>query len=670
MDGADPTALGSALPTSWTPFVGRGKELARGRALLRSAGVRLLTLTGAGGVGKTRLALRLAAESADAFPGGVQFVPLAAIHDPRQLLPEIARAAGVPEHGEPPLADRLAAALGGERRLLVLDNFERLIDAAPALRRLLEATPNVTALVTSRAILGVGGEQAFPVEPLPTPDAAAVERGDVAAIERSEAVDLFVQRAAAANPLFALTAANAATVAAICRRLDGLPLAIELAAARIRHAPLAGVLAMLAQPLDLLTGGGRDQPARLQTMRRAIAWSYDLLDADEQALFRRLAVFDGGFDLAAAAAVWGGGELGAPALLDAVARLVDRSLVAPHSRDGEGGAIRFAMLETIREFGLERLAEMGELDAIRRRHAAWALRLAETAGAELNGWSERQQLDALAAEAANLRAAILWAMDSEPDWALRIGGAIWVFWLRCGHVAEGRRLLAAALAAGADAPAASRARAMLAAGSLAGTAGAFDEATAIITHSLPLFRESGDRVGEAHAVGAIGVYAIYAGDFVRAEPLLAQSIALYEAAAPATPYDRSFAAGGLAQLALVRSVVGEWTAARALAEAAVERLRREGAGGFSMFSLSALAYICFAAGDLDGAAEAWREGLAVAWDASERWIFAESMFGLAASAALRGHPTTALRLLGAADALCAAAGVTPTAGARTMAGRA
>ncbi|HEU5431672.1 MAG TPA: hypothetical protein VFU81_08420, partial [Thermomicrobiales bacterium] len=527
-------------------------------------------------------------------------MPLATIHDPRQLLPEIARAAGVPEGGETPLVDRLAAALAGQRRLLLLDNFEQLIAAAPTLTRLLEATPNVVAMITSRAILGAGGEQAFPVEPLSTPDVATIERQDVAAIARSEAVQLFVQRAIAAQPHFALTAANAATVATICRRLDGLPLAIELAAARIRHAPLAGLLAMLAQPLDLLTGGARDQPERLQTMRRAIAWSYDLLAADEQALFRRLAIFADGFDLAAAAAVWDSGELGVAALFDAVARLADQSLVVPQSPGG--GAIRFSMLETIREFGLERLAEAGERDVIRRRHAAWALQLAETASAELHGWHERRWLDALGAEAANLRAAILWATEREPDWALRIGGAIWTFWLRRGHGAEGRRLLDAALAAGADAPLASQGRALLAAGSMLGVAGVYDEAVALLARGLPRLRESGDRVGEAHAVAASGVFALHAGDIARAEPLLAQGLALYEAAEPATPYDRSFAAGTLAQQALLRAQAGDVAAARRLAEAASERLRREGAWGFLMFSLSALAGICVAQGDLDDAA--------------------------------------------------------------------
>ena len=371
-------------PRPATPLIGREDESAAVMALLCQDHVRLLTLTGPGGVGKTRLALRVATDLADSgsFPDGVAFVALAPVTDPALVLPTIAQAIGVREAGNRSLEEHLAAVLGRSRLLLILDNFEQVVRAAQPVAALLAACTGMKALVTSRIPLHVGGEQEFAVPPLGLPDAVS---SSLPSLAENPAVALFVQRARAVRLEFVLDEGNATVVADVCRRLDGVPLAIELAAARSKILSPSALLGRLTSALGILTGGPLDQPARLQTMRSAIAWSHDLLADEEQVLFRRLTVFAGRFTLDAAEAVAEAGGSGeqerasfAPSVLDGITALVDSNLL--RHAEGADGEPRFWMLATIREFGLEQLAASGEDEEVRRRHAAWYLALGEAAG--------------------------------------------------------------------------------------------------------------------------------------------------------------------------------------------------------------------------------------------------------------------------------------------------
>jgi predicted ATPase len=392
--------LVAPLPAPLSSFVGREREVAAVTALLSEPGVRLVTLTGPGGVGKTRLALRVARDVEADFADGVVFVPLAAVRDPDLVIATVARALRIPDAGVRPLVERLAAAIRARHFLLVLDNFEHVVEAASQVADLLAACPELKALATSRSVLRVSGEHADAIWPLALPDASG--QTSLEAVAGAEAVRLFVARARAAQPDFVLTDANAPTVAAICRSLDGLPLAIELVAAKLRLLPPESLLARLARTLPVLTGGGRDLPDRQRTMRDAIAWSYELLTGDEQVLFRRLAVFVGGFTLDAAADV--AESVGGDALAG-VEALAEQSLL--HRLAGGPGDPRFGLLETVREFGLEQLEASGEADAVRGRHAAHFAALAEVARSSMI-LNQTAGLERLRAEDGNLLAALGW----------------------------------------------------------------------------------------------------------------------------------------------------------------------------------------------------------------------------------------------------------------------
>jgi predicted ATPase len=606
------------LPAQATPLVGRERELALVRDRLAGDEAAILTLTGSGGTGKTRLALQAAADSLGRFPSGVFFVALAPLSGHELVLPTIAQVLGlrVPRGGAllPALADYLA-----ERRLLlVLDNFEHVVAAAPTVAKLIGAAPGLKVLATSREPLHVSGERVYPVPPLELPDPAAGPDG----LAANEAVALFVERAQAIRPDFELTETNAPAVAAICRRLDGLPLAIELAAARVVLFPPAALLARLDERLDLLTGGARDRPARHQTLRATLDWSHELLAEPRRRLFARLAVFAGGWTLEAAETVCNG-DLD---VLDGLASLIDKSVVRLEGSDAEP---RFAMLETIREYALGKLRESGDEAELRDRHFAWSLSFAERAAPELRGPEQQAWLDRLHGELDNFRAAFEWSRsEGRAEDALRLASALLEFWIVRADWNEGREWIEQALAGAAEIDPAVRMNALLAVGELADVLSHYERATQYFEEALGIARDLGELRGIAEALMGIAHEAERVGRAREARPLIEESAAIFRELGDEPSLARSL--GGIAWLEEdYRRGRELWT------ETATLRRRlgnRENVG----WAVLQVGFCAQCEGDYAAAAEAYEEVLSIAQELGYKRMIARALTQLGATALLRG----------------------------------
>jgi predicted ATPase/class 3 adenylate cyclase len=680
-----PRTLGAhpmGLPTQLSGFVGRQRELAEVRVLAQRDEVRLLTLTGPGGTGKTRLAIQVAAELVEAFPDGVVFVELATVNDPRVVVSTIAQGLGLRQAAGQSLLESLTQHVGDRRLLLVIDNFEQILGAAPLLVHLLAACRRLKVLVTSRAALHVSGEHSYPVPPMSLPGEKDTKgRYDVAS---SEAVRLFVERAQAVNPSFAVTDANAPVLVEICRRLDGLPLAIELAAARSRLLPPQALLARLECRLELLKDGARDLPARQQTLRATIDWSYELLEPGEQTLFARLAGFAGGCTLQAAEVACNpDGDLDVLTGIDALA---DKNLLQP--REGPDGDPRLLLLETVREYGLERLAERGEADGAARRHADYYLGLAEQAELEVLGPRQGAWYDRLDADLDNFRAALTWSLTHHDiETAGRLAGALMAWWVSRGRASEGLRWLDAALEHRASVSQPVLAKALFAKAYLLLQAGArHGRANMLVEESLSLFRKLGDISWTVRAVTVLGWAAMRAGEFDRGLALREQAVEL--ARDGAGDWDLALALGNLglsllrvdkhagAQVALEESLAllralgddegialglyglgilalgaGDHKRAWSLLEEGLGLARKIGHLPGAANLLAGLGVVALDNNDFGLAATLFEESLALAQQLEDELLIAECLWGLAAVAAARGQPVRAVRLWAAANAL-------------------
>jgi len=697
------------LPAPRTSFVGREREMAAAKREI--AMTRLLTLTGAGGSGKTRLALEVGRDLIGAYPDGVWLVELAPLSEPGLVAQEVAGSLEVPERPGEPLTDTLVDALGDKGLLLILDNCEHLVEGAARLMdTLLDSCPHLRVLATSREPLGVGGEVLWQVRPLSLPDTNGESNGGstVESLIRYEAVRLFVDRARLRLPDFGLSEENAGAVAKVCRGLDGIPLAIELATARMGALAVEQVAQRLEASLGLLSSGSRTAEPRQQTLRATLNWSYDLLSEAEHVLFGRLSVFAGGWTLEAAETLCSGDGIEEEDVLDLLGALVDKSLVVARAST-KGGAVRYRMLEPIRQYAREKLDEGGEANEVRGQHAAFFLTLAQEA--ELDGPEQRLWVERLEVEHDNLREALSWTLEwGEANLGLRFGGAIWRFWYNRGYLSEGIRWMGRVLEGSEPTASPVRVKALEGMGWLTQMQADFGRAEATYEEMLELSRELGDKGSVATALNSLGTMAVQQGDHDRARALLQENMEvlreLEEEGNPATTLKRFHALNLLGYLAIYEQddyaegtalweeslelargigdpnhvgvmlsnlghpalLQGDFERARELSEEALAFAQKLGTSGveFALTAYINLGLALLGLGEHERAATLFGEALMMSQNMGRKPQAIESLEGMASLAGILGEDTRATHLWGAAEAARGVSGIALSEGERAL----
>jgi predicted ATPase/tetratricopeptide (TPR) repeat protein/DNA-binding XRE family transcriptional regulator len=615
---------GVHLPAPLTSFVGRENEIERVVDLLQQPDIRLLTVTGPGGVGKTRLSLAVARQLADAYPDGVWFVDLAPLNDPALVLPTLAATLGIKLSANQPALDAISESLESARALLIIDNVEHVLDAALQIRDLIRACPKLTVLATSRAPLQVQGEREYPLEPLGLP--GRDEDPDLDELLQSESIALFMDRARAVRPDFTLNMSNAAIISAICHQLEGVPLAIELAAAHVRILSPQAMVRRLEHRLPLLAGGRPDLPLRQQTLRNAIAWSYDLLPPESQRLFQLLAVFRGGWTLEAAEAVFGDGDVFSP-----LERLVEHSLV--RVREQPNGEPRYSMLETIREYGLERLADNQLDDLAHSRHGWYFLEFSEHA---IPSWRRHTATDPygqMRIDQDNLRAALSWFMQRDTEAACRLSGALWRFFALHGDVTEGRRWLEMALDRSEGLSPAIRARIFEGITMMAYMMVDHEAARINDSEALRLWNEAGDRSGIALTLHGYARLAYESGDFKLAEEYCSEMLALYRELGDPVGIADAINVAGIIAMHSGDVVLGRQRYEESLL------LRRQAGDWFGLSqSLRNLGQLAMSAGEYDRARSLFEESLALAREYHLGGVESDQLLQLGLLAFRQGDP--------------------------------